>query len=140
MPKIINESLSRNCSNEEALNSSKCQYEKALGDSGYTDFILEFNKTSNNYTKRNRQRKIIWFNLPFIWAVFTNVWKRFLQLLRQNFPPSNKLHKIFNKNIVKLSSCRTQSVASIMKSHDKKLYLGTTESDFKRFYNHQMLF
>ena len=65
LPKIINERLSRNSSNEEAFNSSKYQYGKALRDSGHTDFKLEFNKSSNKHTKRNRQRNIIWFNLPF---------------------------------------------------------------------------
>ena len=65
LPKIISERLSRNSSNEEAFNSSKYQYEKAREDSGYTDFKLEFNKTSNNHTKKNRQRNIIWFNPPF---------------------------------------------------------------------------
>ena len=59
LPKIINERLSRNSSNEEVFNSSKSQYEKALRDSGYTDFELKFNKTSNNHTKINRQRNII---------------------------------------------------------------------------------
>ena len=35
--------------------------------------------------------------------------------------PSNKLHKIFNKITVKVSYCCTQNVASIIKSHNKKL-------------------
>ena len=56
--------------------------------------------SSNNNTKRNRQRNIIWFNLPFSRAVSTNIGKRIFQLLRHQFPPSNKLHKIFNKNTV----------------------------------------
>ena len=51
LPKIINERLSRNSSNEEVFNSSKYQYEKTLRDSGYTDFKLEFNETRNNHTK-----------------------------------------------------------------------------------------
>ena len=121
LPEIINEHVSRNFSNEEAFNSSKCQYEKALGDSGYTDFKLEFYKTITNHTKRNRQRNIIWFNPPFNRAVSTNVGKRFLQLLRHHFPPSNKLQKIFNKNTMKVSYCCTQIVASIMKLHNKKM-------------------
>ena len=104
LPKTINERLSRNSFNEEVFNSSKYQYIKALRDSGYTDFKLKFNKTSNNHTKRNQQRKIIWFNPPFSRAVSTNVGKRFLQLLRHHFPPSNKLHKIFNKKTVALKT------------------------------------
>ena len=78
LPKIINERLSRNSSNEEVFNSSKYQYEKALRDRGYTDFKLKFKKTSNNHTKRNRQHNI-WFNLlsaehsPQGWK---KVWKK----------------------------------------------------------------
>ena len=71
------------------------------------------------YTKKNRQRNIICFNPPFSRAVSTNVKKRFLQLLRHHFPPSSKLHKIFNKNTVKTRCCCTQDVASIIKSHKK---------------------
>ena len=120
-PQIINQRLSRSSSNEKVFNSSKYPYKKALRDSGYTDFKLKFNKTSNNHTKRNRQRNIIWFNPPFSRAVSTNDGKRFLQLLRHHFPPSNKLHKIFNNNTVKVKYCCTQNVASIIKSHNKKL-------------------
>ena len=113
--------LSRNSSNEEVFNSSKYEYEKGLRDSKYTNFKLEFNKTSNNHTKRNWQRNIIWFNPPFSRVVSINVGKRFLQLLRHHFPHSNKLHKIFNKNTVKVIYCCTQNVISIIRSHNEKL-------------------
>ena len=59
LPKIINERLSRNSSNEEVFNSSQYQNEKALRDSGYTDFELKFNNTSNNHAKTNLQRAIV---------------------------------------------------------------------------------
>ena len=98
LPKIINEHLSRNSSNDEVFNSSKYHYKKALRDNGYNDFEFKFNKTSNKHKKRNWQRKIIWFNPPFSRVVPTNVGKRFFQLLRHHSPPSNKLYKIFNKN------------------------------------------
>ena len=58
---------------------------------------------------------------PFRTPVSTNVAKTSLQVLHQHFPPSNKRHKIFNKNTVKVSYCCTQNVASIIKSHNKKL-------------------
>ena len=107
LPKIINERLSRNSSNEEVFNLSKYQYEKALRDSGCIDFELKFNKSSNDNTKRNRQCNNIWFNPPFGRAVSTNVAKWFPQPLRHDFPPSNKLQKVFNKNTVKVSYCCT---------------------------------
>ena len=107
---------------QKVFNSPKYQYEKTLRDSGYSDFKLGFNKTSNNHTKRNWQRNIIiWFDPPFSRAVSTNVEKKFLQLLSHHFPPSNKHHKIFNKKTMKVSYCYNQNVASIIKSHNKKM-------------------
>ena len=78
------------------------------------------NKTSTNQTKRNRQSNVIWFNPSFSKAVSKNFSRRFQQF-RHHFLPFNKLHKIFNKNTVKMSYCSTQNVASIIKSHTKKL-------------------
>ena len=54
-------------------------------------------------------------------TVSTNVVKRFLDLLDKHFPPNNQLHKIFNRNIVKVSYSCTANVDSIIKSHNKKL-------------------
>ena len=50
LPKIINERLSRNSSDEEVFHSFKYQYEQALRDSGYTDLELKFNKISSSHT------------------------------------------------------------------------------------------
>ena len=71
--------------------------------------------------KHKRQRNIIWFNPPFSRNVSTNVAKKFLQLLDKHFPPSNSLHRIFNRNTVKVSYCCTQNLGNIIKSHNKKL-------------------
>ena len=56
--------------------------------------------------------------------LFTNIAKRFLQLLHHHFPPSNKLHKIFKKNTVKVSQYCTQNVARITKLH--KMLINTS--------------
>ena len=61
------------------------------------------------------------FNTPYGRTVITNVAKKFLQLIDLHFPPSNKFHKIFNRNNVKVSYCCTQNVGNIIKSHNKKL-------------------
>ena len=63
----------------------------------------------------------MWFNPPYSLAVIANVAKKFLQLIHLHFPPSNKFHKIFNKNNVKVSYCCTHNVGNIIKSHNKKL-------------------
>ena len=54
-------------------------------------------------TERNRKRKIIWYNRRYNDNVKTNVGKEFFKIIDQCFPPSNKLHKVFNRNTVKLS-------------------------------------
>ena len=69
--------------------------------------------------KHNRSRNIIWFNPPYTQNVNTNVAERFLNWLDHQFPKSNKLQKIFNRNTVKVSySCNTYSIIS---SHNNKL-------------------
>ena len=45
----------------------------------------------------------------------------FLQLIDTNFPPANKLHKIFNRNTVKISYSCTQNISQIIKGHNKKV-------------------
>ena len=86
---------------------------------GYTDFELKFNKTSK--TKQKEIGRVALFGLIRLSAEQSP--QRFLQLLRHHFPPSNKLHKIFNKSTVKVSYGCTQNVASIMKSHNKELII-----------------
>ena len=74
-----------------------------------------------NYLIRRQSKRyiIIWFNSPFIKVVSTNVSKTFLQLLTKNFPRSRKLHKILNRNTVKVSCMNNMS--KIIKGHNKKV-------------------
>ena len=53
-----------------------------------------------------RKRHITWFNPPFTSNVKSNIGKRFLTLIDQHFPKNHPLHKICNRNTLKLSySC-----------------------------------
>ena len=55
-----------------------------------------------------------WFNPPFSRNVATNFGKKFFTLLSACFPANNKLHKIINKNTIKLSySCMSNIKQSI---------------------------
>ena len=103
------------------FNTAKGEYEEALKRSGYSNIILSFHQSSTSHVKRQRHRNIIWFNPPYSRAVITNVAKKFLRLIDLDFLPSNKFHKIFNRNNVKVSYCCTQNVGNIIKSHNKKL-------------------
>ena len=83
----------------------------------YIKYIAENKMIIDEIGKRN----IKWFNPPFSQTVSTNVGKRFLNLLDKHFPPNNQLHKIFNRNTVKVSYSCTPNVGSIIKSHNKNL-------------------
>ena len=77
---------------------------KALRRSNY-QAALKYSPNNSNKT-RTRSRNIIWFNPPYSTNVRTNVGRNFLSLVDKHFPSSNPLHKIFNRNSVKVSySC-----------------------------------
>ena len=59
---------------------------------------------------------MIWFNPQFNKDVSTSVAKNILDLLDKHF-----LHKIFNRNNVKVSYSCTESTKSIINSHNKKV-------------------
>ena len=120
LPTPISERLSNNSSNEEIFNASEYEYETALENS-YQQTKLIFSKKEQRKQKRIRNRNLIWFNLPFSRNVTTNVAKRFFNLLDIHFPKSNKLQKIFNRNIVKISYCFTENLSSIIKTYNKKV-------------------
>ena len=61
------------------------------------------------------------FNPPFSLSFKTNIGRTFLKLLKQHFPKSNRLHKIFNKNTLKLRYSCTSNMSSIISSHNKRL-------------------
>ena len=104
IPLAVNKRLSDLSSSEEMFFSVKPIYQEALLKSGY-NHKLEFNPTSGNpgQNKRNRQRKIIWFNPPFAKNVKTNIGRDFLKLVDKHFTQENPLQKIFNRKSVKIS-------------------------------------
>ena len=69
----------------------------------------------------------MWFNQPFSRNISTNVAKTFPQLLHKHFPPSNSLHKIFDRNTIKLRYCCTQNLGKTIKSHNKKLIISNNQ-------------
>ena len=71
--------------------------------------------------RRNRQRSVIWFSSLFSQNVKTNIARSFLQLVGTHFPAGHKLHKIFNRNTVKVSYSCMNSVRSIITNHNVRM-------------------
>ena len=127
VPHSVSMRLQHISSSSIEFDEAKSEYEKALKKSGYS-FKLEYhedNKKKDGNQKKNekkkRSRKIIWYNPPFNSASKVNIGQRFLKLLDKHFPPSNKLHKIFNRNTVKVSYSCTKNMKRIIQSHNSKI-------------------
>ena len=103
LPISISNRLSNNSSSKQVCDMSKGKYEKTLKESGYKNVSLFYTDKKDIKQKRNRSCSIIWFNADFKKNVSTNVAKRYLNLLDQHFPKSNKHRAIFNRNFVKFS-------------------------------------
>ena len=127
LPISISNSLSNNSSNNQVFDMSKGECEKALRESASKNVSLIYTDKKDIKQKRYRSHNIIWFNPPFNKNVSTNI-ARFLNLLDQHFPKSNKFHARFNKNIVKVNYSCTQNMSSMIKSHNKRV-INKDESD-----------
>ena len=122
VPKGIEHRLFNN-SSKEIFERSKQEYEEALKNDG-SRINLEYRDREESTTQRRRKRprKILWFNPPYNMEVTNNLGKEFFKLLKRNFPSGSQLHKIFNKNCVKLSySCMPNINGIINKSNIAKL-------------------
>ena len=122
IPESINKRLSNISSNEETFNESAQPYQEALRKSGY-DYNLKFTPHTqmNQRNKRKRGRNITWFNPPYSDNVQTNIGKKFFNLLDKCFPPDHVLHKILNRNTIKLSYSCMPNIHRIISKHNKSV-------------------
>ena len=125
IPKNINKRICSISSSEATFNSAKEQYQAALQKSGYTHKLKyepeNREDQERNNKKRNRKRNITWFNPPFSKHVTTNIGKKFLKLLDRSFPPTHQLHKLLNRNTVKVSYSCMPNVKQIIENHNRKI-------------------
>lgn len=124
IPKSINQRLSKISSNDTTFNSAKAPYQEALMKSGYSH-QLEYQQiqpsTSTPASKRKRKRNIIWFNPPFNKSVKSNIGKAFIKIIDEEFTKEHILHKIFNRQNIKISySCMT-NIQGIIRKHNKAI-------------------
>ena len=139
IPKGIAKRLSTISSNEEVFQSAAREYEKALKDSGFEEKLTYIpddtaEQIEDKKKKKSRKRKIIWYNPPYSQNIKTNIGREFLKIVRRNFPKRNKLHKIINKNSIKISYCCTKNMAAKISTHNKSMMTdkkeeNATESD-----------
>ena len=105
LPKSIENQISVTSSNKDIFDKSIMPYKDALKESGFSE-ALNYIGPITSKKQKNRKRKIIWFNPPFSRSVKSNISRIFLHLLSKHLPRNHTMHKIFNRNTVKISySC-----------------------------------
>ena len=120
IPESINKRLSDISSDRECFDNAKGTYQEVLDKSGY-HYNLSFkpSQAPQHVQRNSRRRNILWFNPPYSKNVATNVGKCFLSLIDKHFPKSNPLHKIFNRNTLKLSYSCMGNIKTIISNHNK---------------------
>ena len=116
---MISDRINNISSNKLVFDRSSKLYNDALERSGYKKKIA-FNQTPK-IKRRIRERKIIWFNLPYSQNVRTNVAKRFLRIVDKNFPKKHRFYKLFNRNNMKVSYSCLPNISSVISAHNKKV-------------------
>ena len=121
IPLSINKRLSALSSSEEIFDSIKPIYQEALYKAGY-NFELKYKKEEpQSKKKRCRKRKVLWFNPPWASNVKTNIGAEFLKLIDKHFPRGHPLHKVLNRNTVKVSYRTTPNIKKLIAAHNSKI-------------------
>ena len=124
LPDGINKRLNEISCDQDAFDTHKRDYEKALADSSLRSKLTydpPAPANQNRAAKRTRKRDIIWFTPPYSASLVTNLGKEFLKLLDKNFPKNHSLNKIINRKTVKISYSCTPNIHTIMQTHNRKL-------------------
>ena len=121
LPESIAKRISDTSSSKDIFDKSTLIYQNALYESGFKK-ELKYTSSDTSFQEENdqriRRRKIIWFNSPYSRSAKTNISKNFLHLLVNYFPANNKMHKIFNKNTVKVSYSCMKNMDLIIYGHN----------------------
>ena len=123
IPQSVQSRLSTISSNEKIFDEAKGQYENALHTAGYKDklnFKPNTGDAQNQTQQKRRSRNITWFNPPYSSSVKSNIGKKIISLI-VHFPREHPLHKICNRNTLKISYSSMDNMEKLTKAHNNKL-------------------
>ena len=101
----IEKRLSNNSFVEKIFQESAIYYEDTLNKAGYLDKVVSHAPSASNQENKNknRQRNVLWFNLPCSKSVTTRIGQSFLYPIDISFLKKHTFNKIFIRNNVKAS-------------------------------------
>ena len=121
LPLFVERRLSKLSSNEKIFNDSIPTYQEALIKAGYNNKLTYQRHDQKKDNSQERKKQIIWFNPSYSKNITTKVGKYFLSLIDKHFPQHHKLHKLFNRNNVKISYSCLPNIKSIINRHNRKI-------------------
>ena len=121
IPASINKRLTQLSSNKKMFDNATNIYQDAITKSGYS-FKLQYQPEQHyNQPKTRRKRNIIWYTPPYNKRVINNIGKTFLHLIDKEFTKDHPLHKLFNRNNVKISYSCMSNIKQTINMHNKNL-------------------
>ena len=123
IPNSVNIRINSISSDRGTFDNSKQPYNRALLESGHPPnrqlkYIQEDNKLHKK--KKNRTRKVVWYNPPYCRLSSINIGRRFIDLVFRCFPEEHPLRKICNKSNLKISYSCCKNVDRIISAHNSK--------------------
>ena len=134
IPSAVNKILNEISCNRDMFLKHIQEYQQALDESGYKNKLVYEEKNTQEgerKKKKNRKRKITWFNPPFSNNLKTNLGREFIRIINKNFPKDNPLSKIINTKTVKISYSCTANMHTIIQAHNKKITAGKDNREEK---------
>ena len=130
IPSMVNDRLTQLSSSEDEFDKAAPMYNKALHECGYK-YYLKYRKEAKTTkaVSNRRRRNIVWFNPPYSDNVQTNIGHEFLNLIMKHFPKHHWLHKICNKNNIKISYSCMPNMSAVILHHNKKLLSALPKAD-----------
>ena len=128
IPSMVNRAISDISCNKGYVDKAAPGYNNALK---FSDLNENIQFTSATPPRRNRNRKIIWFNPPYIVNVKTNIGRIFLRLIDKHFPQHHKYSILFNRNNIKIRYSCFPNMASVIRTHNTSLLKDPTPTDIK---------
>ena len=121
IPAAVNRRLSNISANENVFKEAIPPYQNALKSAGY-DFEMKYEpREARNTNKSNGKRQILYFTPPYSVNCKTKVGATFLRLVDTCFPSFHPLHKIFNRNTLKIGYSCMPNMAQEISKHNSNV-------------------
>ena len=137
IPKTVCDRLCAISSSKDEFDRTKQAYHEALQKAGYSEKLEYAIPANPSGSRKNRNRKAIWWTPPYSMSVQTNLTKMFYSIIVRAIPKNlESLPRLFNRNNLKISYSCTRNMGTIIASHNSRIqHQNSQEDDNNRLCN-----